>query len=795
MKSARLIKKGLGLLILAVFLGCAPRATPWTSQAGDEDFGPRREDTDLTAKLAASPGRKIEWKGVSDLSTLDQVIEDLDSIERAHPARGAAVPLRALSAASAAKNYGQESMLSEGSYFRLLVRQKKSSSIAELKRLRDEAVASVARIKSELPKYIPLEFKKGTTFVGMVSESLGQLQKFDTWLASERLSPLVVSALKLEISRRHRDWRPDIDLYSDFLDREPGLVRFINAVEDFMSKRQIPVSKELQADLDWAHALGTRADTMKTERDALGLFVYMWRTLPKNEREATFNKINADLAGLFKSSEERDLECFAGGKCDPQMEGHRDEMVLPEIKTFGVEKIRELLNQECVKAAREKVFAVINKALPSAAPLIIEVIDRKFAQAIAIIDAMINRFDATLKARMDQSGLKEVSLTPHRFSVTSGRNSEISLQWQNPQAKTMVVKSTQAAALAPMLAQGAVSRARGESMWLAIVSDAAGEYEAPSELVEATASSSFSARDFARVVSGHARFLQNLRDRKVHAVVSRLLDFSAQDLFPEYEAEFLKELKFFPPNVLSSLVLSRVAKMLELISQAGSPVFILGLDRKLVWADDLEAVSRETFVHSGIVDKSAGTRRTRVRAEDVARLTLALTEFLKASEGIETDIREFTDVDELKKGREKIRLLTLATASYLSHSFRREDGLIGSEVDLATQEQVGGDAALVDQALAIKALASASEVLKVKIFAWEAVDTLFAMNKELFSSQLGFYSARLKRVAAPELPIVLETMDALTALRAVLPETSRSQVDRILEPWLASLGAAKIAVR
>ena len=138
--------------------------------------------------------------------------------------------------------------------------------------------------------------------------------------------------------------------------------------------------------------------------------------------------------------------------------------------------------------------------------------------------------------------------------------------------------------------------------------------------------------------------------------------------------------------------------------------------------------------------------------------------------------------DQILAAREKLRMLILGLANYLSHQFRAENGLIRHELQAKTQSPSPKSFSAMDQALALRALVRASQDLRNDIYPWEAVDILFSMNKELFDQAAGFYRSEGEPQLTPW--ALTQTLRALEAVRAHVPPTSQKQIDRIQAPWL-----------
>lgn len=312
-----------------------------------------------------------------------------------------------------------------------------------------------------------------------------------------------------------------------------------------------------------------------------------------------------------------------------------------------------------------------------------------------------------------------------------------------------------------------------------------------------TAAEDVSARGFAEIIRGLSRIAFALREGPVTAFEELLGEIRAQVLLPEFPVRDLNQ-ALFPKDAFLAITYSNLGAHLENITKPESQVFLVNTDREVTWADTIEDASK-TPVMAGMVDRQHSRRIPLVRAEDISRLILALSEFLKATDTIEDTRSEFLlnpgpsgkiPRDEIVSGRNRIKLFLIGLANLLSHQFRPDGKLIASEIDLSGNVQPQGSFAVLDQALAIRALLAASNSLGTELYRWEAVGILYSMNKNLFRKDLGFYGAEEDTSVSPF--VLLETIRALEEIKAHVPNQSRLQIVKLIDPWILKLSKLKI---
>ena len=774
-------------------IGCAPIPESAKHSSAKADFGPRLRDADLSQALKKTLTRTIVWDESAPAEKLGQIMRDLDAIDRSVPTDGNRENLRSLASAAVAKNFAQESALAETSYFRLLLALKKESTLAEVTRLKTELSQSLAKIKSKVQTLKPAPFAVNATVRSMVDTGLNMFNDFNSWMKSEKLNSLVVSAIEQELSTQVSKWKPDIVAIANHMDNEKNLQRFIEPMMVFLVREKITVPADVQWSLDWARYVGYRATLLSSAEDALNVFVYLWRTLPAGERYGTFYKISPELADLFADSNSSDLTCLETGYCTLIMGIKRNDFVIPEIESFGVEKIRAQLHAEGIRTAKQKLREVANAKLGEIGPLVASALDQKFNESTRLIDELIANFDQSLKSRMNAANLTALELAPHSI-LPSKSGDDLTLTWQ-ADAPSALAHAAIAGSF-PLVLRNAPSlaTARAESALLGLLTDAANEYETEAEAHALGTDPNFSPKSFSQVVRDHSRYLEAVREPSSLKPAQRLFDFTAQNLFPEYQASVLKNVPLFSNSILASLTLSRLSKFLERLKKRGSPVFLIDLENKVTWADQFNFKSAESsttpVLEAGIVAVQSGKRAEHARAEDIARTIIALCEFLEATRDIEPVVKDFAsneELSEIREGRETIRLLTLAMSNLLSHRFRRADGLIAASIHLR-QNDLDDEVRFIDQALAIKALSMAETALDIDVFAWEAVDTYYAINNHLFNPDAGFYRSHLNGAnQPPQLPELLEALNAVLSVRDLLPSKGREQLNGIVTPWVNTI--------
>ncbi len=310
---------------------------------------------------------------------------------------------------------------------------------------------------------------------------------------------------------------------------------------------------------------------------------------------------------------------------------------------------------------------------------------------------------------------------------------------------------------------------------------------------ELTYEKDFSAAAFASQIRGLSRMMRLTADWKKTAYDEQLGPIKAQDLTQDAQHEDLQQ-PLFPKDMLFALNLGNAAVLLQDITKKATPVFMLSLNNNLLWADSY-GTTNETAVMAGIVDIKKGERTQTVSTRDTTNFLLALSEFLDATEGVENtkssillekDANGEAPLDILNAGRKDMRLLILAISNFISNQLIKADKLAVTKMNLNERTlEVNKDYRVEQQALAIRALLKGWQITKIDSYLWSAQEVYYAMNRQMFNAKEEFYvNSDGSKLSLPER---INTLLALSELKPHLPEESRIQLEKLMNPWLSAL--------
>lgn len=791
-----LSRKGL-LLALALYLtACGPGFRLEEQSQEELVLGPKLIDSNLIQGLNANIHREFRWEGTTNSASYYEVLNKMAEIDRQATSMALQQVIKKAVDAEVTSARSSETDLANGNYFKLLVSKQGPAAVQKLKTMKAELQAGLEKVILKVSAWKIPQVAPDQPLSPVVDKIFGDLQDLVVWMKSESLNESLIQALQ-DYAELQGTVVPQIRR----IDNDTNLASLAQNLLNLIASLKVTLPQTTSQELNSALTLGQMINQMRTSEDALAALVFVWRMLPVNDRYATFRTSNKDLADLFKDSSNKDLDCFAGLRSCGLINYTKKELfVLPGIKSKGVANIRNDLNLQGMNRTRSKIVDMINsktKDLASTAPALIR---EKFASATAILDQMMNDFSGTMSSRLKKQQLRESGLNSREFRVTQSQN-QFKMTVTSNKPASMHSISAVAGFIPTILRHSSHPIALKESLFLGSVSEAAVDQvdaSASTGALSLTGDANLQPKMLAEALENNARLLQAIRKDAAMNFLTRVSNLSAQNLFNETQSPFLQNMKIFPKGALSAIFLGRTAKLLEFLKQENSPVFLISTKNDIVWADKYKGTAASpatgAVIAGGMVGKNHGSRQATVLSADVSRMLSALSQFVEALEGIDSLVADYADAATLRAGRDNARSLAVSFANYLSNHLRRSDGLIVHELNYAQGKSLSNEVHLLDQALAIGALMDARRALGVEIYRWEAVDTYFALNKNMFDGSTGFYRSHLQASSATlPLPEFLTALTGILKVQSALPRESRHQFDRIFTPWINSLEQISLA--
>lgn len=789
----RLILLTSSFLILAA---CAPKPEDVQFKTPKTQFGPQRQDVDLglskglvTAYLQWSEdvSASVFYRLNDNLLTLSKKNAwEQDSLRRWVQFWWATRPV-------------QSRAFAEGSYAGLLVKTSEESArplleeaLKGLEQSREIIVAKLMRSRVRITESAGLEVS--------IRRALEFVRDFETSIPELKLEPTLAGILTEEVSKERQRLEAKADGVIKDLYRTRQLSLLIEKIQKIAAEEGFNLDAENTRLMKEAHALGRQIDEVRDSQDAMSLIVALWKRLTPQERKDAFLEASETLYNHMAKQDEEGLRCLSDRECNGVMK----TLIKVGISQYGIDQLRRDINRKACAAALLTVSTALHPMVRDLGPFMAQLIGNRIDENLNELRPIARDFNGTLKSRLSDWAEKSLPSGPLRLEKTQAsriqsrmRDGRLHVQFSAAESSNLETEGSALGLGARLASEGWLGESANRSWFLTQFDEVAKDFQEPQALP---------ARSHAEILRGYSLLARPLREFE-KSVFDDLFGFAtAQQLFPTFQVEALKQ-SLFPKDALFALSLEKLSKHLEIVTAQRTPVFLVDVENRVTWADqfNFSAVSASTAgatpIMAGIVDRRSGERANQVRSEDVARYLLGLCEFLRTSANLEQTKSVYlrqkrngsVPLELLQENLPKLKMLVLALSNYLSNQLRREDGLIHHALSLPDQKPVTDKVYLLDQALALRALVEASEILRsgtsqIELYRWEAMDLVAAMNKELFVTELGFYEAELSSGKRPALPVLVETLRGLGSIQPHLPAARRSQLQVIEEAWLKKVG-------
>ncbi|WP_373998298.1 hypothetical protein [Bdellovibrio bacteriovorus] len=855
------MKTSIKILISSVLAlsACAPKPEERRFETPRNAFGPKSQDADLNARLRSFNRETppLVWQGTVSTADLFEQAENLIALGNlrddevlknkglqwiqsfyAQPGATTMVPLAQTPFASLAAAQTQEE-----------VRKTLSEVSVDLERSRLTLSGNILQLGRSYPwPQQPETLSSLLLHVEKFTEAL--LSSIDTLDMPE----MIKEGVKTELQLQTKPLFADIQRLMQDLQNAKTLTQTLNLVEKVIKDFEVAIPADLQKSLQQGRLISTGLDAIQDEPQAgLTVLVDIWRILTPEEKASYFKPVNEDLYDFLTNQDDKELDCLRKDGCSGGLfKGIAKKVfILPKIKKYGLQQLRQEMNEKTkgyVYSEIEKFAQNFVKELPA---IFVEKIDAGLVEKskeLTNVQSNYGDYIKNLFAKWSEKVLPET-----KGHVAGFEASQVKIQLSNKTAFSVQpqgsISEIQADNIGPSLAansllleysqpetalsfQAALSQVNklvsiggyrdvNGNLIPALLSpveavkapldimnlnESEHSYRIPDKIrlqdgfhanEEMAYEKNFSAEAFASQIHGLSRMMRVMADWKETNFDKTLGNIKAQELTSEIQAEALNR-SLFPKDMLFTLNLGDVAVLLQDITKKSTPVFLLTLDKKLLWADQYTTTT-ETAVMGGIVDIRAGRKSNAVKTRDMAKFILAIAEFLEATEGVENtkssillekDAEGLSALETLVEGRRDLKLLTVALANFLSNQLMNEKSLLPSYYYLnKLQPSNNPEVNAEEQALSLRALLKAAEVTELETYKWSALEIYYGMNKHLYNDKEGFYvhgdGTKL------DFPQNVNVILALETVRPHLNKESRQQLDKIQLPWIRSLQSLK----
>jgi hypothetical protein len=594
--------------------------------------------------------------------------------------------------------------------------------------------------------------------------------------------------------------------------------------------------------------------TCNSAQSAMSVLVNVWYLLDANERETNIKSVNSELFELLNHASSQELECLRKSSCSFLRRLKKDIFVLSKVESYGVAKLCSEVNDKAQKFAIKSLEEMGPQLFVQVPNLVVTTINNEASKKLislreiqkdyfGFVSEKLQNWSQTklpaggLLSALDLGTLKlsltgreiQMQLLPSKSASAESIGVGLSListllsrelPRELSQARELSLAASQKLALEGLnqlisLSGYQTHKQQLTPAWATPLEKGAPLLDISSFIERADAFSvtdilsmkqgylinaavptevNLSALGQAELLRGISRMMNYLKDWQVTNFESSLGLVKAKNLVPEFDIDELDR-PLFPKAELYTLALADAAVLLKNITKNYSQFFVVDLNNKTKWVNEFDFKNGETSALAGVVDIKNGRRANTVHAEDVSRWIIAISDFLKATEGIEntkskilldSDSAGHKPLDTIIEARKDLRLLLIGLSNFLSSHLLGPDGLVINSFDIVEfKSDFKKNIKVLDQALAIRALLAAAQATKVNLYEVSAVEIYYKMNNTLYNPKTRFYTNLGVADRTISLPVALDIVLALSELKPVLPPDSQKQLSWILQPWYA----------
>lgn len=354
------------VLFSFTLLACSPQLSNKDFNAPLMDLQPDLENDREFSKLLQKENQfELQWKGTVPTSEVHEVIQGILDISEKYK-----IPKLKATAHSIYKKYYAENIGTQVSFFKTpyyeIFQTEALPSVREgiddaLKKLDADLIVVRNKVQEMKEKYT---WPKKAKFL----ESIDLLENF--------LNKFLEVVPKLKIMRDFEivlmdEIKNERDLNATYLrnqwtsiDSNKTLSNMITTLEAMVKEFEIPLDKETQDKIKSGKVLAEKINDIKDESTAFSSIIALWLTLGPKEREQYFTPISASLYKFLNGQKDKDLLCLVDKSCPKFFSAIIvDFAILPQLKKFGVDKIKDTLNEKThgyvLEILEERLLSVI----------------------------------------------------------------------------------------------------------------------------------------------------------------------------------------------------------------------------------------------------------------------------------------------------------------------------------------------------------------------------------------------------------------------------------------------------
>jgi hypothetical protein len=424
--------------------------------------------------------------------------------------------------------------------------------------------------------------------------------------------------------------------------------------QNFLTRYEITIEESTRARIAQAQGLAEKLDQIASPQDALNVIVDLWNMLSPEERQEKFATISQELYDYFSTRSPGQLRCLQKEDCGRFLTRlARDWKILPELRKYGVEKLRDEMSTAVAAGLKKEFLAQTRLLLPGMPSIVAEKIQTEFTVKEDFLTSLINDYEGFVRKMASRFEKQQLGGEP----LAGVEAARIAIDVRPGQAvKVAAIEAAESDTTTGAEAIGASLGLAAERWALGLAKQDAKAYArsfleqsnkmlaiggfktengqpyssiavnvepfsvlkhlnvrtfpsnplafaVPDSLRVAQSSSGYqavipnnrrvSAAGQAELLRGLSAMIRYLRDWERNEFDETIGGVAIGQLAPELPAEEMTQ-KFLPKDMLFSLSVGNAAAILQNMTKKLTPVFVVDQSGREVWVDEVDLGSDST---------------------------------------------------------------------------------------------------------------------------------------------------------------------------------------------------------
>lgn len=365
----------ISVFALFAFCSCAPKVTSKYFPEPVTNFGPRNHDSDLKLDKLHTNAIDLKTLGLDEDIKTNDFFNAAENIlllsKRNHP------EIEKLGHIMIEGFYNSNfttsrSNFSKGPYLQAAIGETQADAkdaIFDVVKMLNLQMALVTNVIDNSKKTYdwPKTELKLDQIVDFVE---GYIQSLEKKWSKARLDPRVYSAIKDGINEQLQPATKQIRPILSSMMTEINLTTFINDIYKVVGILNVDLDADAKTQLQQGMDLGKFVDAAQDEADGLKVLIFIWRMLDPQDRKTQFEPISSALYKFLNGANDSQLDCLAGKPCHLNIITiiAKKTEILPQIKAYGIDKLKAQVNAGAVQVARDAVSLKITPILKDELP-------------------------------------------------------------------------------------------------------------------------------------------------------------------------------------------------------------------------------------------------------------------------------------------------------------------------------------------------------------------------------------------------------------------------------------------